>query len=139
MDTVTITEDEAFIELKKTLLTSERNIEIALNTALKIMEEVSQIFLYSKTSWANMCKQAELTNEILGDNIELMEYICDTMYFEEAKTACKAHLGVLKTQKISQMTVTEYSACIAIPTFGLVFAETARGLAKITTWTARIA
>ena len=139
MDTGTITEDEFFILFKKALLTSKRTFKFSLDTALKALDDFSRSFIVSKEVRATACRQAELFNNVLRNQVEIANFICDAQPTELGlQAACKSALAGYAETISANVLSTEMTACVVIPTIGQTVAEIAQAAAQILTWTARI-
>ena len=136
MNTGTITEDQAFIQLKKTLLTSKRNIEIASNTALKTVQDLGTRYKDMEKEFNARCKQDQFQNELLVDNIEIMQGLCFISPF--ILPPCQEYVASVRRVYESKKVVTEGITCVTAPTILFKAAVLYVNLAKISIWALNI-
>ena len=138
MNTGTITKDEAFIQLKKALLISERSLEVALNTALKSMEDAAQLHLDTKQKWDDLCRQAEFQNELAEDNIKLLTAACEAQG-DVLGSMCKGFVVQARGTQNYKKLLTEGGTCILAPKINEALWLIVRAVAKVSIWITRIA
>lgn len=138
MDTVTITDDEAFIFRKKALLISKRSLEFALNIAIKGVADVSQYFLDAQHSFDQVCEREKLHKKMNEDYNNLMWYTC-FLQPEVAKQVCFSELIARESAEIPRSTVILLQVCDLAPFANIAISKVAISVATIGEWISRIA
>ena len=138
LDTGTITEDEAFIQYKTTLLISQRSFEFALNTAIKAAEEVSQYFIDLDHQNKQLCEREKLQKEMAKDYIELLWYTC-FLQPEISNKVCFTQVVARDAAENARTPLIKLPLCDVAPAATYRISKVAKSLAKISEWISRIA
>lgn len=138
MDTVTITDDEAFIFRKKALLISKRSLEFALNIAIKGVAEISQYYLDSEHLIDQVCEKEKLHNQIAKDYINLLWWSCH-LQPDVANKLCFTDVIARQAAENVRKPLILLPYCDIAPAANIAISKVAKSVARISEWISRIA